>query len=101
MLFEFGSTVSIDDLIDGMQSKFGKKNCSVTPFKKKLGIKMCKGRSLRVSMAEQLLNIDFYELSSEDEHSIILAFQSLWEDDGSSTDEYNNGLKVINNSISY
>jgi hypothetical protein len=101
MLFQFGSVVSIDDLIDGMVSKFGKRNCQITPFKKKLGIKVCKGRSLRVSLAEQLLNMDFYELSSNGEGTIIMAFQSSLEDNGSSTKEYNTGFKTIDNSISY
>ncbi|KAA5534460.1 hypothetical protein F0919_07495 [Taibaiella lutea] len=101
MLFQFGSTVSIDALIDGMVSKFGKRNCKVTPFKKKLGIKVCEGRSLRVSMAEQLLNMDFYELSSNGEGTIIMAFQSSLEDDGSSSGEYKTGFKTIDNSISY
>jgi len=101
ILFQFGVTVSIDDMMEEMQSKFGKRNCKVTSFRKKLGIKTCEGRRLGVSLAGQLLNMDFYILSSTGENSIFIAFQSTLNDDGTDTKDYKAGFKTIDNSISY
>lgn len=100
LLFQFGVAVSIDDMTDEMQSKFGRKNCKITSFRKKLGIKTCEGRRLSISLADQLLNMDFYVLSSGDS-SIFIAFQSSLNDDGTDTKDYKTGFKTIDNSISY
>jgi hypothetical protein len=101
MFFEFTVKVPLSEITDGMVEKFGKQNCTVSPFSKKLGKNVCNGKNIRVSIGGELLSVDYYDLGSKGGKSRFIAFQNSLQEDGSSTEEYIKGFEMINPSINY
>ncbi|MBK7763765.1 MAG: hypothetical protein IPI46_10400 [Bacteroidetes bacterium] len=101
LLFEIDAKATMDNLVDEMAKKFGKKNCKIEDFEQSLGRKKCKCKKLRVSLAGINLTMTFFDVSGEDYTSRFIAFQDTMNEDGSSTEEYLQGFKMIDESIVY
>jgi hypothetical protein len=101
MVFEIDVKTSLDALVEEMVSKFGKQNCRIENFQKELGNKSWNGKKLKVTLAEQTLSLDFYEITLADGKSRFIAFQDSKKENGSSTEEYKKGFITINSTIAY
>jgi hypothetical protein len=100
-LLELDAKISLNELVEPMVKKFGKKNCTVEDFKQELGHRLTNGKRLHVILAETNMIIDFYEINSGDAKSRIMTFQDMIKDNGQSSDEFNEGFKMINSSIKF
>jgi hypothetical protein len=100
-LLELDAKISLNELVEPMVKKFGKKNCTVEDFKQELGHRLTNGKRLHVILAETNMIIDFYQINSGDAKSRIMTFQDMIKDNGQSSDEFNEGFKMINSSIKF
>lgn len=101
LLFEIDAKATMDNLVDEMAKKFGKKNCKIEDFEQSLGRKKCKCKKLKVSLAGINLTMTFFDIGNGDFTSRFIAFQDTLNEDGSSTEEYIQGFKMIDESIIY
>jgi len=98
-LFEFEVQIPLNTLIGSMVEKFGKKNCTVTDFKKEFGHRSTDGKRLNVKLAGTNVIIDFYALASNDAKTRIISFQDTIKDTGNVSDEFNAGFQMISGSV--
>lgn len=101
LLFEIDAKATMDNLVDEMAKKFGKKNCKIEDFEQSLGRKKCRCKKLKVSLAGINLTMTFFDIGNGDFTSRFIAFQDTLNEDGSSTEEYIQGFKMIDESIIY
>jgi len=100
MVFQMAGKGLLETLVTSISEKFGKKNCKIENFEKKLGAKMCKGKTLRITLVGQTLLYDCYELESSDLFSNYLFIQDSL-DKFLHTTEYENILEHINSTLTY
>ena len=101
MYFEFVVKVQLDDIIKQVVTKFGENNCILEEYQQKLGDKKLSGKRLRISLAGEKLTMDFLEIKLDDLKTRIIVFQDSKKDDGSSSDEREATLKLIDSTIKY
>jgi hypothetical protein len=101
MLFELDGQIPLNALVESVVKKFGKKNCTVEDFKKEFAHQLTNGERLHVKLAGTNLIIDFYPLVSRDSKSRIISFQDTIKDNGDTSDEFNEGLQMINSSMRF
>lgn len=97
-VIEMDVKVSLVDFINEMVDGFGKENCAVKNFKRRLGGKMRNGKILFVSLADQDCVIEFYEIKLNDSKSRFIYFQDVLEEN-EHTEEYENVLSLISSTI--
>lgn len=98
--YEIEADVTIDDLIDGMIKNFGKKNCKLEDTKIILGNYNLSGKRINVSLLEQKLSIDFYEIQLNDGIKRYLGLQDSKDENGLNSAELSSTLELINKSFS-
>jgi hypothetical protein len=101
MYFEFDVEVQLEGLVTEMVTKFGKNNCVIEDYHEKLGEKKLSGKRLNISLAGEKLTMDFLEIHLKDSKTRIIVFQDSKKDDGSSSDEREATLNLIDSSIKY
>jgi hypothetical protein len=98
IIFELDSKTNLNSLIDETIKKFGKKNCVVESFQKKLGSKLCNGKKMNVSLAGEKMSLEYYEILLNDYKSRFIYFQDVIVD-GANSDEYDKVINMVNSSI--
>ncbi len=98
LVFEIDAETTLTSLINEMVKKFGKKNCVIEDFQKKLGHKMLDGKKLFVSLVGQNLVLECYEIKLNDFKSRFIYFQDTL-DENKHSNEYEKGLSMINSTI--
>ncbi|MBK7886969.1 MAG: hypothetical protein IPJ86_06585 [Bacteroidetes bacterium] len=98
LIFEIDAETTLMSLIDEMVKKFGKKNCTTEDFQKELGQKMLKGKKLYITLAEQNLLIECFEIKLNDSKSRFSYFQDIF-DENKHTQEYESGLSLITSTL--
>ena len=101
MYFEFVVKVQLDDIVKQVVTKFGENNCILEDYQQNLGDKKLSGKRVRISLAGQKLTMDFLESKLDDLKTRIIVFQDSKKDDGSSSDEREATLKLIDSTIKY
>lgn len=99
LIFEIDGYISTESFIEEMCSKFGAENCKIEGVTKKLGTKNFETKQLKVAIAGQNLNYDFYAVNLDDEKSRFIVFQDLLQEDGNGTKEFAEIYKIITSSI--
>lgn len=98
LIFEIDAKTTISTLVDEMVKNFGKKNCKVEDYQKKLGESNLEGRKISVSLAGQHLILECLEIKSTGFKSRFIYFQDAIEDNQNSK-EYEKVFNIINSSI--
>ncbi|CAN5783493.1 hypothetical protein BH10BAC2_BH10BAC2_35700 [soil metagenome] len=99
LIFEIDGYISTESFIEEMCSKFGSENCKIDSVNRKLGAKNYETKQLKVSIAGQNLNYDFYAINLDDDKSRFIVFQDLLEENGNGTKEFSAIFKIISSSI--
>jgi hypothetical protein len=99
--FEFAVNVELDNVVEEIVSKFAKDNCISEDYQQKLGEKKLSGKRLRVTIAGEKLTMDFLEIKLKDLKTRIIIFQDSKKVDGSSSDEREATLNLIDSTIKY
>lgn len=100
IVFQLAGKGFLETLVDGISEKFGKENCTVESFEKKLGSKLCKGKSMKITLAGESLRYDCYELASSDSFSNYIFIQDSLEE-MKHTSEYESLLQHMDSTIMY
>ena len=100
IVFQMAGKGFLETLVTAICEKFGEKNCKIENFEKKLGPKLCKGKTLRITLVGQTLLYDCYELESSDLFSNYVFIQDSLDSLQHST-EYEKILEHINSTLKY
>jgi hypothetical protein len=101
MYFVFDVDVDRDVFVKEMVDKFGKKNCSLSDRRTRLGNIDLTGRRINITLAGVKLTYDIFTLNSTDGKTRLLAFQDTKRDDGTESEEGLATLDVMNKTIRY
>jgi hypothetical protein len=99
MYFVIDVQVSTDVFVKEMIDKFGKKNCSISDRRTRLGNIDLSGKRLNVTLVGVKLTYDIFSLNTTDGKTHYLAFQDTKGDDGSESQEALETLDVLNKTI--
>lgn len=100
LMFELDAKTTVAELVEEMTKKFGRKNCRIENFQKKVGGRNLEGQKMYITLAGQKLTMECLEIKSSDFKSRFIYFQDSIEDDKNST-EYDKVTSIINSSIIY
>ena len=101
MYFELGVYTELDALTGEMVKSFGVDNCKVEEKKTKIGEIELSGKRIDVEILGQKLTYDLYRLESNDAKSHFIAFQDSKKENGGDSNEYREGLKILNKTLIY
>ena len=99
MYFVLDVQVGTDVFVKEMIDKFGKKNCTISDRRTRLGSIDLSGKRLNITMAGVKLTYDIFSLNAKDGKTHYLAFQDTKGDDGSESLEGLETLDVLNKTI--
>jgi hypothetical protein len=99
MYFVIDVQVGTDVFVKEMIDKFGKKNCSISDRRTRLGNIDLSGKRLNVTLVGVKLTYDIFSLNTTDGKTHYLAFQDTKGDDGSESQEALETLDVLNKTI--
>ena len=99
MYFVFDMPIDADVFIKEMVDKFGKKNCSLSDRRTRLGNIDLAGKRINITLAGVKLTYDIFVLKTNDGKTHYLAFQDTKGDDGSESQEGLETLDVLNKTI--
>jgi hypothetical protein len=99
MYFVIDVQASTDVFVKEMIDKFGKKNCSISDRRTRLGNIDLSGKRLNVTLVGVKLTYDIFSLNTTDGKTHYLAFQDTKGDDGSESQEALETLDVLNKTI--
>ena len=99
MYFVIDVEVGTDVFVKEMVDKFGKKNCTISDRRTRLGNIDLSGKRLNVTLVGVKLTYDIFSLNTNDGKTHYLAFQDTKGDDGSESQEALETLDVLNKTI--
>jgi hypothetical protein len=99
MYFIFDIKVERDAFIKEMVDKFGKKNCTLSDRRTKLGTIDLSGKRINIALAGVKITYDIFSLNTDDGKTHYIAFQDTKGDDGSESQEGLETLDVLNKTI--
>ncbi|HMG93541.1 MAG TPA: hypothetical protein VK589_25965 [Chryseolinea sp.] len=99
MYFVFDMPIESDAFIKEMVDKFGKKNCSLSDRRTRLGNIDLAGKRINITLVGVKLTYDIFLLKTNDGKTHYLAFQDTKGDDGSESQEGLEALDVLNKTI--
>ena len=99
MYFVLDVEVGMDILVKEMIEKFGKKNCTLSDRRTRLGDIDLPGKRINISLVGVKLTYDIFTLNTNDGKTHFLAFQDTKGDDGSESQEGLETLDVLNKTI--
>ena len=99
MYFVLDVQVGIDVFIKEMVDKFGKKNCTLSDRRTRLGNVDLTGKRINISLVGVKLTYDLFDVKVNDGKTHYLAFQDTKGDDGSESAEGLETLDVLNKTL--
>ena len=99
MYFIFDVEVDRDVFIKEMVDKFGKKNCTLSDRRTRLGNIDLAGKRINITLAGVKITYDIFSLNTNDGKTHYIAFQDTKGDDGSESQEGLETLDVLNKTI--
>ena len=99
MYFIFDVEVDSDVFIKEMVDKFGKKNCTLSDRRTRLGKIDLAGKRINITLAGVKITFDIFSLNTNDGKTHYLAFQDTKGDDGSESQEGLEALDLLNKTI--
>ncbi|WP_299684396.1 hypothetical protein [uncultured Dokdonia sp.] len=99
LYFQYDIEIELDFFIDEIVGQFGKENCKVNKKKRQLGDITLEGKEIIVDIMGVSLTYEMFEIETEDSKTHFIAFQDTKNDDGSSSTESIETLKVIDQTI--
>jgi hypothetical protein len=101
MLFNFEGNVEIEQFVEIIYKKFGKKNCTRSQIITRIGKEDLTGIRLRISIAKIFIHQDFYKLPSNEKFTSFLVFQNTEKEGVIQTEEEKETMKAFNESVKY
>jgi hypothetical protein len=99
MYFVLDVQVGMDVFIKEMVDKFGKKNCTLSDRRTRLGNIDLAGKRINISLVGVKLTYDIFDLKTRDGKAHYLAFQDTKGDDGSESAEGLETLNILNKTL--
>ena len=99
MYFVLDVQVAIDVFVKEMVDKFGKKNCTLSDRRTKIGNVDLTGKRINISLVGVKLTYDIFDVKTNDGKTHYLAFQDTKGDDGSESAEGLETLGVLNETL--
>jgi hypothetical protein len=99
MYFVLDVQVGMDVFIKEMVDKFGKKNCSLSDRRTRLGNIDLAGKRINISLVGVKLTYDIFDLKTRDGKTHYLAFQDTKGVDGSESAEGLETLNILNKTL--
>ena len=99
MYFVFEMPVEADVFIKEMVDKFGKKNCTLSDRRTRLGNIDLAGKRINITLVGVKLTYDLFALKTNDGKTHFIAFQDTKGDDWSESQEGIETLGVLNRTI--
>jgi hypothetical protein len=99
MYFVFEMPIEADVFVKEMVDKFGKKNCTLSDRRTRLGDIDLAGKRINITLVGVKLTYDLFALRTSDGKTHYLAFQDTKGDDGSESQEGLATLDVLNKTI--
>ena len=99
MYFVLDVQVGIDVFIKEMVDKFGKKNCTLSDRRTRLGNIDLTGKRINISLVGVKLSYDVFDVKTNDGKTHYLAFQDTKDDDGSESAEGLETLDILNKTL--
>ena len=100
LYFEIDPKTPLDAITSEIVNKFGADNCKIEPIEKTIGGKLLSGQRVNITLAQQKLTQDFFQITMPDGKTRILAFQDSLSGTGHST-ESKRAMEVIDASIKF
>jgi len=99
MYFVFDMPIEASVFVKEMVDKFGKKNCTLSDRRTRLGNIDLAGKRINITLVGVKLTYDLFELKTNDGKTHYIAFQDTKGDDGSESQEGLETLDVLNKTI--
>ena len=96
MYFELEAEVELSAFVKELVNKFGKKNCTLSKIKIKLGTLELEGTRIDVVLIETRLTQDVYSIKANDGKTHLMLFQDTKGDDGSGSPDSVIAMEIIN-----
>lgn len=99
MYFVFDMPIEADVFVKEMVDKFGRKNCTLSDRRTRLGNIDLSGKRINITLVGVKLTYDLFALKTNDGKTHYIAFQDTKGDDGSESQEGLETLDVLNKTI--
>jgi len=95
LYYEFGVPIDLDDLVEEMVKKFGRKNCQIIDKEIVLGNVELSGKRIDVDLLGQKFTYDLYRIEKNHSKTYVVSFQDVKNPDGSDSKDFNDAMNVI------